>query len=122
MKLLLDEHISPVVAQQLRSHDLEAAALQEWQGGAFLEASDTDLLLAAAQAGWTLVTYDLRTIPPLLKIWGETGINHGGVVFIDHRTVTPNDYGPLCQAILQLVPSLGNASWMNRVVFLSRSR
>lgn len=120
MKLLLDEHISPSVARGLSATGIEVAPLRDWQGGAYLEAAD-DLILQAAHADrWTLVTYDLRTIPPLLKLMAEQGVSHSGVVLVDERSLAQNDIGGLIRALTRLVGSLGSASWENRVVFLSR--
>lgn len=121
MKLLLDEHISPMVARGLSDvAGLMVAALRDWQGGAYLEAPDVMILHAAAADGWTLVTYDLRTIPALLKDWGEQGITHGGVILVDERTIAQNDIGGLIRALSHLGVSSGAASWDNRIVFLSR--
>lgn len=122
MKLLLDEHISPAVARGLSAArgELTVAALREWQAGAWLEASDALRLQAAASDGWTLVTYDLRTIPPLLKEWGEQGIAHGGVVLVDERSIAPSDFGGLIRALERLAAALGDADWRDRVVFLTR--
>ena len=122
MKLLLDEHISPAVAHGLRAaqDELVVAALREWQGGAWLEASDALLLQAAVADGWTLVTYDLRTIPPLLKDWGEQGIAHGGVFLVDERSIAPSDFGGLIRALERLAAALATADWQNRVVFITR--
>ena len=39
--------------------------------------------------GLTLVTYDRRTIPPLLKTWAEEERTHGGVVFVDEKRFRP---------------------------------
>ncbi len=122
MKLLLDEHISPAVAHGLTAAQgkLVVAALREWQAGAWLEAPDALLLQAAAADGWTLVTYDLRTIPPLLKDWGEQGIAHGGVVLVDERSIAPSDFGGLIRALERLAAALATADWQNRVVFITR--
>lgn len=123
MKLLLDEHISPAVARGLSAAhgELAVAALREWQAGAWLEAPDALLLQAAAADGWTLVTYDLRTIPPLLKEWGEQGIAHGGVILVDEqRSIAPSDFGGLIRALERLASALGEADWRDCVVFLTR--
>lgn len=126
MKLLLDEHISPAVARGLVAAGAAGSAghvvmaLREWQDGAYLEASDALLLQAARVEGWTLVTYDLRTIPPLLKEWGEQGIAHGGVILVDERSIAQNDIGGLIRALARLVVALGDASWRNRIVYLTR--
>jgi predicted nuclease of predicted toxin-antitoxin system len=124
VKLLLDEHIAPAVARGLSGlsggSGLIVAPLRDWQGGAYLEASDEAILQAALAGGWTLVTYDLRTIPLLLKQWGEQGIAHGGVILIDERSIAQNDIGGLIRARARLVGALGGASWQNRIVYLTR--
>ncbi len=125
MKLLLDEHIAPAVARGLSDvgaagdANLVVAALREWQGGAYLEASDALILQAALVEGWTLVTYDLRTIPLLLREWGEQGIAHGGVILVDERAIAQNDIGGLIRALARLAATLGDARWQNRIVYLT---
>ena len=79
LKLLLDEHISPDVADGLRrrNRSLVVRGMAEWENGNFLGQDDFACLLAAAAQRLTLVTYDRRSIPPLLKRWAEEGRNHG---------------------------------------------
>lgn len=87
---------------------------------AYLQVTDDLILQAAHAAGWTLVTYDRRTIPQLLKTWGEQGIAHGGVVFVDERTIAQNEVGGLIRALAQLANRLGDVEWENRDVYLIR--
>jgi hypothetical protein len=49
--------------------------------GIFLGQEDSPCLREAAAHGLTFVTYERRTIPPLLKIWAEEERTHGGVWF-----------------------------------------
>lgn len=119
MKLLLDEHISPAVARGLVDAGIAAGPLRDWQAGAYLEAGDDVILSVAHAAGWTLVTYDRRTIAPLLKAWGEQGVAHGGVVFVDERTLAQHDIGGQIRALQKLVAQLGDVDWEQRVVFLT---
>ena len=77
LKLLLDEHISLNVANGLhrRNRAIEVRYMVEWEDGYFLGQQDSPCLQEAAVQGLTLVTYDRRTIPPLLKTWAEEGAN-----------------------------------------------
>jgi hypothetical protein len=122
LKLLLDEHISPTVAEGLRrrSQSLSVCALVEWEGGSFLGQDDAALLQRAAAQHWALVTYDRRTIPPLLKLWAEAGQRHGGIIFVDERTIPPSDIGSLTRALAALAAESAFWDWSDRVIYLRR--
>jgi hypothetical protein len=79
---LTDEHVSPAVARELskRVPGLKATPLQRWHGGAFMGAEDRLILEEASKESLTLVSYDQRTIRPLLKHWLEQDVRHAGVV------------------------------------------
>jgi hypothetical protein len=123
LSLLLDEHISPVVTEQAkRKHPgIRIVALCNWQSGRFLGSADSVFLNAAAEKGLTLVTYDQRTIAPQLKSWMEQGVDHGGVVFVDQKTIAPRDFGGLVKSLGLLWMRERRADWKNRVVFLRRT-
>jgi hypothetical protein len=122
LKLLLDEHISPDVSAGLRTHSprLVVRSMTEWEQGAFLGQGDAACLRQAASQRLTLVTYDRRTIAPLLKSWAEEGREHGGVIFIDDKTICPADIGGLVQALARLNHIARKWDWTNRVCFLRR--
>ncbi len=122
LKLLLDEHLSPAIAGGLRRAGKSPVAhgLAEWENGRFLGMSDEAILEEAVAQKRTLVTYDLKTIPPLLKAWMEAGRNHGGVIFVDHKTIPASDFGALIRALHKLAQSTARDEWTNRVVFLRR--
>jgi Domain of unknown function (DUF5615) len=122
LKLLLDEHISPSVAKGLhgRHGSLTIHFMIEWEDGQFLGQDDSECLERAAEQGLTLVTYDRRTIPPLLKSWAEAGRDHGGVIFVDEKTISPADIGGLVRALSKLVREAGAWKWTNRICFLQR--
>jgi hypothetical protein len=122
LKLLLDEHISPDVATGLhrRVRLLTVHSMQEWELGNFLGQDDEACLRVAASQGLTLVTYDRRTIPPLLKTWAEEGRHHAGVIFIDEKTISPADIGSLVLALTELVREARTRDWTDRVIFLHR--
>jgi hypothetical protein len=98
---------------------IEIFCMSEWEEGT-LGQDDSVCLHAAALRGLTVVTYDRRTIPPLLKDWAEQERDHGGVIFVDERTIAPSDIGGLVMALNQLANETENLDWMNRVFFLRR--
>ena len=120
LKLLLDEHVSPDVADGLsrRHRSLIVHCMPEWERGAFLGKDDSACLLEAARQSLTLVTYDRRTIPPLLKIWSEEGRQHGGVIFVDEKTISPADIGGLVRALSRLFKETGKWNWVDRACYL----
>ena len=69
LRLLLDEHISHEVAVGLRRQrrSIVVQCMSEWEKGKFLGVEDSAFLEEAAAQQLTLVTYDRRTIPPLLN-------------------------------------------------------
>jgi hypothetical protein len=122
LKLLLDEHVSPDVAAGLR-HRIPALAIRsmtDWEGGNFLGQEDSVCLQEAFVQGLTLVTYDRRTIPPLLKRWAEEGRSHAGVIFVDEKTISPADIGGLVKALSMLVKQTRAWDWTDRILFLRR--
>ena len=124
LKLLLDEHISAEVANGVRRRDrsLVVRSMVQWESGNFLGKEDFVCLLEAAKQGLTLVTYDRRTIPPLLKFWVEEERSHGGVIFVDEKTISPADIGGLVRALIALAGEAGDMDWTNQVYFLRSGR
>lgn len=122
MTFLLDEHISPEVAEIGNAGGDEfALPLSIWRDGAYLGQSDRHLLREAAGEGLVLVTFDLATIPVLLQELAIEGKNHAGVVFISSKSFAQNDSPGIAKALTNLRRLHGSQSWTNRVVFLSKS-
>jgi hypothetical protein len=124
LKLLLDEHISAEVANgvQRRNRSLAIHSMVQWESGNFLGKDDSVCLLEAAVQRLTLVTYDRRTIPPLLKLWAEEERSHGGVIFVDEKTISPANIGVLVRALMSLAGEAGEIDWTNQVYFLRSGR
>ncbi len=120
MAYLLDEHISPAVAGALRRAGIEAHALKEFRGGLLVGAGDVEIIRCALEAGLVFVTFDVHTIPPLLRYLADTGFRHGGVVLVSYRTFRQGDVRGLARALAKLHQSFDEDGGMDRVVFLAR--
>jgi predicted nuclease of predicted toxin-antitoxin system len=120
LRFLLDEQISPHIEQQMASKrpDILVASISTWHEGFYLGATDEQIFIAAAAESSTLVTYDQKTIAPLLIRWGDSGRAHGGVVFIDNRTIPSSNFGALLKALTALWDVTRNDNWNNRTIYL----
>ena len=120
LSLLLDENLSPEVARQIAEKRPEIAitSLYHWHGGQFQAQRDEVILFTSTGEGLTLVTYDQKTILPVLVQWGHTTTDHAGVVFIDDRSIASSDFGGLVRALIDLWDASHTDNWTNRVEFL----
>ena len=101
LAFLTDEHITHVVAEQVHQKrpDICIESVLRWRGGSLRNKAD-DLLLATAQEeGLTLVTYDQKTIPPILVELAMNAGHHSGVVFVDRNAIASHNIGGLVQAL-----------------------
>ncbi len=123
LSFLLDEQISPEIAQQINNKHSEIPifSIHTWKNGNFLGVADEAILRIAALKQLTLITYDQKTIPPILVKWGQANINHAGVIFINYRSISPNNFGGLIKAIIWLGQTQKNSDWQNRIVYLQPS-
>jgi predicted nuclease of predicted toxin-antitoxin system len=124
LSLLLDEQISPEIAKQIESKrkDIPIQSIHTWHEGYYLGMSDEIILKNAAIEGLTLITYDQKTIPLILSEWGTASFNHAGVIFIDYRSIAPNNFGTLVKAIIWLFDTQSQESWNNRIVYLQPAK
>jgi len=120
VRLLLDIHVDPVVAQQLNRVGVDVLSLRDWRGGEFREKGDRLILIAAAEEGRVLITFDVSTIPSLVRQMIAGGDHHAGVVLVDVRTLLQDDIGGLIRAIRALIASDPDADWTDRMQFLRR--
>jgi hypothetical protein len=120
LALLLDENISHEIADQIarKRSDVLVVSLRQWEEGRYLSVDDETLLRAAARAGLTLVTYDQRTIPPLLSRFAEQGLSHGGILFVDQRAIPSNDFGGLIRALIWFWDEHHDRDWADRLAYL----
>ncbi|HZT41732.1 MAG TPA: DUF5615 family PIN-like protein [Chthonomonadaceae bacterium] len=117
---LLDAHISPKVAEQIRAKrpEIRIDCLSSWRGGMLLNAEDDEILQAAHEESLTLVTYDQSTIIPLVTRWAEQGREHAGVIFVDDRSILQEDIGSQVRALISLWDSSSAKDWTNGIQFL----
>ena len=123
LSFLLDEHVSPDVAVIVRRSrpEIPVWGLLDWQDGIWIGESDGEILRAAGAEALTLVTYDQRTFPRLLQRWAQLKETHAGVVFVDERTIAPNDLSELARSLILLWDEHRDLDWSNRLAFLRRS-
>lgn len=122
LSFLLDAHISPNTCKelQIKHPSVPIHTLQTWQQGTYLKASDELIWNAAYPHSLTLVTYDLRTIPQLMKVRSTQNKPHAGIVFINARTIASNDIGNLSKALALLWQKEHDYDWTNRIQFLEK--
>ena len=122
MKILLDVHIAKAAIGALRKSTpgIDAEHISQWRGGMFLRADDEEILAACHTEKRVLVTYDMATIPDLLRRWMAEGRSHSGVVFADENTVRPNVPSEVARAVASLAKRHGKADTTNLVRHLSR--
>lgn len=123
LRLLLDENISGVVAEQIRFHrpQVDVVSVHSWRGGAFLGQRDDTLLRAAREELRVLVTYDQNTVPPLFIEFVQNGEDHAGVLFVDRRTIASSDFGALVRALASFWDEQRDVDWLNAAGYLQRA-
>jgi len=60
--------------------------------------------------------------PPFIKFWAEEDRSHGGVIFVDDKTISPVNIGGLVRALSALAAETSEIDWANRVYFLRSER
>lgn len=91
MRLLLDVHFSPAIAEQLRTrgHDAIAAA----QDRELRQLSDQRLLERAAADGRALLTNNVKDFVPIAADWARSGRDHLGLLLTSDRSMPRTRHG-----------------------------
>ena len=105
MKLLLDEMIPAVVAEQLRAHDCDVEAVAERRELRGL--ADGEVFEYAQAAERTVVTYNRDDFLELDRRSRGENRRHGGIVILNPRRFPqdPASIGPLVISLDRLVAS-----------------
>jgi predicted nuclease of predicted toxin-antitoxin system len=102
-KFLLDEHISPKVAVFSSKQGVDAVAVA---GSELAGLKDAPLFRKAVEDRRILVTYNIDDFSILLSDLLKEGVDVPGVVFVDIRTIPPNDTVGLSRALVKLARKL----------------
>jgi hypothetical protein len=124
LKLLLDEHIWPGVADLVRKRipTAQIESLHHYADGSFINTTDEEILTEAHRGSWSFVTFDVNTIPRLLREKALAKEDHSGVIFISAKSFAQNDHHGLARALASVVGAEESAAaWINRIIFLGRS-
>lgn len=97
--LLLDEMISPKVAEGLRARGIDSYGIAE--RGHLHSLPDPDVLELATREQRILVTFNILDYQLLDRQWAAAGREHGGIVYVAHKT-----FPRLGGAVGQLVDAL----------------
>ena len=98
LRLLLDEDVSPRVAEGLRRRGVDAVSVHEVER-ANRRIADADQLAFAVAAGRALVTYNRADYQALDACWRLDGRAHAGILWLSERTVPRRAIGELVRAL-----------------------
>ena len=103
MKLLLDEMISAVVAEQLRVRERDVEAVSERRE--LRGSSDLEVFAHAQSAERSVVTYNRDDFLELDRRFRSQGRNHSGIVVLNPRRFPQGlaSIGPLVKSLDELI-------------------
>ncbi len=106
--LLLDEMISPKVAEQLRALGVDVVAISE--SPTLRPAPDPEVLGLAAGQDRVLVTDNIKDFAPLNVSWAAQGRTHHGILFVSSRTC-PHDRSRVERIVSSLQQRVSADRW-----------
>lgn len=104
-RLLLDEMLSPRLADALRRGAVDVLAIVEQADLRGL--TDVQVLELAAAEGRILVTRNIRHFAMLDQTWSATGSTHPGLIYLTQRRFPSNNafIGLAAEALLKAIES-----------------
>ena len=117
MKLLLDEHFSFRIAEQLRKKGWDVIAAVERPE--LREMSDDALLRWACRAERALVTENVQDFLPIHAEFLNHGEQHGGLILTSARKFprSVDGFGVLITALARVLREHPSPSWLRSDVF-----
>lgn len=107
MRLALDNHYSPIIAQRLRKagHDVVAAVERGWE-----REDDERILDLCAEEARALMTNDIADFTAIYRRWAADGRSHAGLIFTSDASMprgraTIGRFVSALDALLRLHPS-----------------
>jgi len=119
LRLLLDEHYSHTIAEELRRRGVDAVATQNERPE--LEGQDDDVILRAATLERrVVVTNNVRDYAPLVEEFGLRGEPQFGVIFTDDATFprTHAGIGLIVRALAAFVEGAPDDDLLNGCMYL----
>jgi hypothetical protein len=111
VKILLDEHYAPAIAEQLRAARHTADTVL---GLGLTGVNDHALLEFCERESYALLTNNVRDFAPLALQWAADGREHAGLVFTSDASL-PRHSGAIGQFVM-LLSALMTAHPANRAV------
>jgi hypothetical protein len=108
MKLLLDEMLSPRIAETLRTEGADVLSISE--SPALRATPDPDVLELAAREQRVLVTDNIKDFGPINRIWAAQGRTHAGILFVSVKTF-PQDRSRIGRVSIALAQRLAGGRW-----------
>lgn len=102
MRLLLDAHFDPAVAEPLREHGYDVVSALDL-GPDRYQASDAELLAFASVERRAIVTRNVRDFVLLHALWAGEERSHAGIVLVHARTIPEGDRGSEILALEDLL-------------------
>lgn len=118
-RLLLDEMLSPAIAEQLcaKGYDVQAVAANAEYAGL----PDEEILIAATEAGRSLVKANIKDFVPLDARYRAANRSHAGLILLSSKTF-PEDRTFVAAVItaLSALPSASEEPLKDQVIFAGR--
>ena len=110
VRLLLDHHVDPRIAGDLRGHGFDVTFPRELGTE---RASDEDHLVWATEQRRAVFTYDIGDFRRIAERWADEGRDHAGINF---SMAPPRiTYGELLSRLLALLDSITADEMVNQV-------